>query len=93
MGKDKVTRSERRCAEKEARKLLRSGCFFPEFLKAVKKAGLVGEEQNALVLETVVVSRALSRPLNAFVKGPSSGGKNFLVTRVLTISGAARLEI
>jgi len=47
------------------------------------RAGLVGEEQNALVLLVVVVSRILPRPLNVFVKGHSSAGKNWLVTRVL----------
>ena len=55
MGKHKVTRAERRRAEKEALKLLESPHFFNEFLRAVKKAGLVGEEQNALVLLIVVV--------------------------------------
>ena len=86
MGKSKVTRAERRRAEKEALKLLRSAYFFNEFLRAVKKAGLVGEEQNALVLLIVVVSRILPRPLNAFVKGRSSGGKNWLLTRVLSLT-------
>jgi hypothetical protein len=85
MGKEKLSRAERRRAEKEALKLLRSAYFFNEFLRAVKKAGLVGEEQNALVLLIVVVSRILSRPLNAFVKGHSSAGKNWLVTRVLRL--------
>jgi len=85
MGKQEVTRAERRRAEKEARKLLESPRFFNEFLNAVKKAGLVGEELKALVLLVVVVSRVLSRPLNVFVKGHSSSGKNWLVTRVLRL--------
>jgi hypothetical protein len=85
MGKSKVKRAERRCAEKEALKLLQSPRFFNEFLRAVKKAGLVGEEQNALVLLIVVVSRILERPINAFVKGHSSAGKNWLVTRILRL--------
>jgi len=86
MGKGKVTQAERCRVEKKALKLLRSDCFFNEFLRAVKKAGLVGEEQNALVLLIVVVSRILARPLNAFVKGRSSGGKNWLLTRVLNLT-------
>lgn len=86
VGKSKVTRAERRRAEKEALKLLRSEYFFTEFLRAMKKAGLVGEQQNALVLLIVVVSRILARPLNAFVKGRSSGGKNWLLTRVLSLT-------
>ena len=99
MGKHKVTRHHRNCAdqkagkraekkarrraERKARKLLQSPHFFNQFLLAVKKEGLVGEEQNALVLLVVVVSRILRYPLNVFVKGHSSAGKNFLVTRVL----------
>ncbi|MGA7503067.1 MAG: hypothetical protein WBW57_02915 [Candidatus Sulfotelmatobacter sp.] len=82
----KITRSERRRAEKDARKLLKSPRFFEKFLSAIKRAGLIGEEQNALVLLIVVISRILPRPLNAFVKGPSSGGKNWLVTRILRLT-------
>jgi predicted transcriptional regulator len=86
MGKSKVTRAERRRTETKALKLLRSANFFNEFLRALKEVGLVGEEQNALVLLIVVVSRILPRPLNAFVKGRSSGGKNWLLTRVLSLT-------
>src|ERR1700730_3252427 len=84
MGKHKIKRVDRRHAKKAALKLLQSPRFFNEFLKAMNHAGLVGEKQNALVLLIVVVSRILARPLNAFVKGPSSGGKNWLVTRILS---------
>jgi hypothetical protein len=85
MSKHKLTQAERKRAEKEARKLLRSDRFFNEFLLAVKKVGLVGEELNALVILIVAVSRLLPRPLNLFVKGHSSAGKNWLVTRVLRL--------
>jgi|ERR1035437_638232 hypothetical protein len=85
MGKHKVTQAERKRAEKAARKLLRSARFFNEFLLATKKVGLVGEELNALVILIVAVSRLLPRPLNLFVKGHSSSGKNWLVTRVLRL--------
>lgn len=85
MGNHKLTRAERKRAEKSARKLLRSDRFFNEFLLAVKKVGLVGEELNALVILIVAVSRLLPRPLSLFVKGHSSAGKNWLVTRVLRL--------
>jgi len=81
MSRHKLSRREQRQAKTEARKLLRSPHFFKKYLRAVRKAGLVGEEQNALVLLIVEVSRILDRPLNAFVKGHSSSGKNWLVTR------------
>jgi hypothetical protein len=86
MGKHKVTRAERRREQKKARKLLQSPRFFNEFLRTIHRAGLVGEEQNALVLLIVVVSRILPRPLNVFVKGPSSGGKNWLVKKILRLA-------
>jgi hypothetical protein len=80
--KRKMSRSDRR-AYRKAEKLLRSPRFFNEFLLAMKRDGLVGEEQNALVLFIVVISRLLSRPLNIFVKARSSAGKNFLIKKVL----------
>src|SRR5277367_161281 len=82
----KMTTAERRSAEKAASKLLQSPHFFNLFLVAIRKAGLVGEELNALVLLIVVMSRILPRPLNAFVKGPSSGGKNWLVSRIFKLT-------
>jgi hypothetical protein len=85
MGRHKVTCAERKRAEKEARKLLQSRRFFNKFLHAIRKSGLVGEEQKALALLIVVVSRILDRPLNAFVKGHSSAGKNFLVKQVIRL--------
>lgn len=85
MSKHRLSQAERKGAEKEARKLLRSSRFFNEFLLAIKKVGLVGEELNALVILIVAVSRLLPRPLNLFVKGHSSAGKNWLVTRVLRL--------
>jgi hypothetical protein len=85
MGKKELTRCEITEAKQEAKKLLRSRRFFTKYLRAVKKAGLVGEELNALVLLIVIVSRILHRPLTAFVKGHSSTGKNWLATRVLRL--------
>lgn len=82
---DKKSRAERRKAEREARKLLRSPLFFHLLLLALAKDGLVGEEQNALVVFIVIVSRLLRLPLNLLVKGRSSAGKNFLVKKLLRL--------
>ncbi len=79
-------------AQAQAMKLLASASFFREFLAAMEKAGLVGEQTNALVLLIVAVSRLLRRPLNAFVKGRSSSGKNWLVTRVLLVFPRGRVR-
>jgi len=85
---------ERRKREKEsvspkmraaARALLGSKCFFRKLLEALEREGLVGEQKNALIVFIVAVSRLLSRPLNLFVKGQSSSGKNHTVKKVLRL--------
>jgi hypothetical protein len=82
--KHKENSCERK-AKHAARKMLRSPYLFNEFLRAMEKLQLVGEERNALVLFVVAMSCILDRPLNVFVKGHSSTGKNWLVTRVLKL--------
>jgi hypothetical protein len=82
--KEKKHDSERE-VKHAARKLLRSRYLFNEFQRAMKKLGLVGEEQIALVLFVVAMSCILDRPLNIFVKGHSAAGKNWSVTRVLKL--------
>jgi hypothetical protein len=83
--KHKKSRAESKRAKRGAKKLLRSRYVFNKFLRAMEKSGLVGEERNALVLFVVAMSCILNRPLNVFVKGHSSTGKNWLVTRVLRL--------
>jgi hypothetical protein len=73
-------------------RLLRSPQFFQHFLDAVGRTGLVGEAQNALVIFIFGISRLLAHPLNVFVKGPSSSGKNFLVKSVLRFFPADCVE-
>ncbi len=65
--------------------LLKSNRFFNELLKALDRGGLVGEQQNALALFVIGVSRLMTRPLNAFIKARSSAGKNLLVKSVLRL--------
>jgi hypothetical protein len=78
----------------EARRRLASPRFFNEFLSVVRKAGLVGELKNALALLIVTISRVLSRPLSAVVRGVSSAGKNFLVAIILILMPAdAKIEL
>lgn len=71
--------------QRAALRLLQSPRFFNEFLAAMKKEGLVGEELNALLLLIVVVSRLLRHPLHVFIKARSSAGKNFLVRLLLRL--------
>jgi len=69
--------------KKAALNLLSSPEFFSSVLVTVKRLGLVGEKKKALVVFLVATSRLLNKPLNLFVKGASSAGKNFLVKTVL----------
>jgi len=67
----------------KALNLLSSAYFFYELLSAFRKAGLVGERRNALVVYVGATSRLLDRPLCLLVKGPSGVGKNLLADTVL----------
>ena len=53
-----------------------------EFANLCQEMGNGGEQSNAKLLYLIVTSRLLSRPVNAVIKGPSSGGKNYLVRTV-----------
>jgi len=46
------------------------------------RAGLAGEDRAGKLLYLVLTSRVLARPVSAAIKGPSSGGKSFLVETV-----------
>lgn len=70
-------------AEAEAGALIDSPDLLAEFAALCRQMGLVGEERNAQILLLVLTSRLLERPACAVVKGPSGGGKSFLVETVL----------
>ncbi len=83
--KHRMSRAERKQTQRKAKKLLRSRFFFIKFLQAMEKLGLVGEALAALVVFVVAVSCIREHPLNLFVKGHSSAGKNWLVKYVLRL--------
>jgi hypothetical protein len=60
----------------------------PQILEAVgdlsRQLGLVGEERLAKLLYLALTTRLLDKPVSVVVKGPSSGGKSFLVQTVLS---------
>lgn len=71
--------------EELALELLQDRDFFGKVRDAVERGGLVGEVKNSQATYVGAMSSLLERPLNTIVKGPSSGGKNFLATRVLRL--------
>jgi hypothetical protein len=54
-----------------------------EFATDLTRVRLVGERRAAKLLYLAVTSRLLDRPVSIAVKGPSSGGKSFVVESVL----------
>ena len=54
-----------------------------EFDTDLTRVGLVGERRGARLLYLAVTSRLLDRPVSTVVKGPSGGGKSFVVETVL----------
>jgi hypothetical protein len=76
-------------ADADALVLLRSPSVFAEFVSDVRKAGLVGEKQNAAALFVAATSRLRQNPLSILVKGSSSAGKNFLARTILTFFPAS----
>jgi hypothetical protein len=63
--------------------LAQSPDILERFYEALRKSGVAGERRTAMILYLAVTSRRLDRPVSVAVKGPSSGGKSYLVERVL----------
>ncbi|MGF1470300.1 MAG: hypothetical protein ACFB50_00985 [Rubrobacteraceae bacterium] len=55
-----------------------------EFSKDLIKAGVTGEKDNGKLLYLALTSRVLEKIVSAAVKGPSSGGKSYLVKSVVS---------
>jgi len=70
-------------AENAAGHLILQPNILDQFGTEIERAGLAGEQRNARVLYLVLTTRLFERPTNAVVKGPSSGGKNFIIKKVL----------
>ena len=54
------------------------------FAKELARSSVAGEEKIAKLLYLALTSRLLKRPVSIALKGPSSGGKSYLVERVLS---------
>jgi hypothetical protein len=67
-----------RCAD-----LAKSPSILDRFAVDLRSLGLIGEESNAKLLFLALASRFFKQPISVAVKGPSSGGKSFLVETVL----------
>jgi MarR family len=54
------------------------------FAEALARSGVAGEATIAKLLYLALTSRLLEKPVSIALKGPSSGGKSYLVERVLS---------
>lgn len=71
--------------KQKAIQLLKSPTLLFDILKFIKKLGVVGEEKIALTHYIVFISRITDEPLSEIVKGESSVGKSYVVSRIMTI--------
>jgi hypothetical protein len=81
---DAEERKRAREAWDECRDLAESPDILSEFSRDLERCRLVGERVNGEILFLALVSRLLDKIVSVAVKGPSSGGKSYLVKLVLT---------
>ena len=63
------------------RELAEQPDILEEFAKSAERGGVAGEVRALKLLYLIMTSRVLDHPVSAVLKGPSSAGKSFLVTR------------
>jgi hypothetical protein len=74
---------ERSEAWEKCGKLARAANILDEFAVELSRVGVVGERRAGKLIYLAVTSRLLDRPVSVAVKGPSSGGKSFVVESTL----------
>ena len=68
--------------QKEALRFLKTGNLVQNTMKAIGKSGLIGEQQNGLLLFFLYLSRLSEDPLHAIIYGKSGSGKTYLQTKI-----------
>lgn len=66
----------------EASAFLKDKNLIQNTLNGIEKGGLVGEQQNGLLLFLLYLSRFFDEPLHAIIFGKSGSGKTYLQTKV-----------
>jgi hypothetical protein len=64
--------------------LAQSADILAEFSRDLEACRVVGERTNALLLFLALMSRLLDKIVSVVVKGPSSGGKSYVLKKVLS---------
>jgi hypothetical protein len=79
----KASAAERTSAWEKCAALAQKGNILDEFADELLDLGVVGEDRATKIIFLALVSRLLDRPVSIAVKGPSSGGKSFVVESTL----------
>jgi hypothetical protein len=83
-----LDRAEAEAASYEAweqcQELAQEPNILERFAAELVRSGVAGESRIAKLLYLAATARLLERPVNVALKGPSSGGKSYLVERVLS---------
>jgi DNA primase len=68
--------------QKEALRFLKANNLVRNTMSAISKSGLIGEQQNGLLLFFLYLSRLMDDPLHAIIFGKSGSGKTYLQTKI-----------
>jgi hypothetical protein len=83
-----LKRADAEAASREVWEACRDLAMEPDILERfaaeLAQSGVAGEERIAKLLYLAVTSRLLEKPVSVALKGPSSGGKSYLIERVLS---------
>ena len=68
--------------QKQAKQLLENKSLKKQLTQLLGQTGIIGEENNALFLFTILLSHKMHRTLHAMVQGTSGSGKSHLIKKV-----------
>jgi hypothetical protein len=69
----------------EAIRFLQSDKLMYKIKRAIDRQGVVGENENKLILYLVYTSRLMKKPISCIIKGPSSSGKTYIMNKALSL--------
>lgn len=81
---DKPEKTEREKLYPICREIAERESILDDFVNDCKRDGMVGEEKICKLIYLALTTRMFNRPVSVAVKGTSSGGKSFVVDKVLS---------
>lgn len=80
-----TTADDRDTLYTQARSVLEAPDVLDQIEQTLRRLGLVGERNAALLVYLAALTRLFAEPVSVIVKGPSSGGKSFLLKKVIEL--------